>query len=61
MSLLARLVDSVIPLQGGGIIRQLHGYSGHGDERIEKFMRESILTGVSVPLYHMISRYKIFK
>jgi gamma-tubulin complex component 3 len=56
MSLLARLVDGATPLHGGGIIRRLHGYGGHGDEKIESFLRDSVLQGVCVPLYHMISR-----
>lgn len=56
MTLLARLVEGATPLHGGGIIRRLHGYSAHGDERIQSFMKETVLHGVCVPLYSMISR-----
>jgi gamma-tubulin complex component 3 len=57
MTLLARLVEAATPLQGGGMICRLFGYSRHGDGHVDKFLRGSILQGVCNPFYHMISRW----
>lgn len=56
MSLMARITDCAVPLAGGGLISRIHGHSFHGDDNFRNFVI-TMLKSVSVPLYHMITRW----
>ena len=55
MCLLARLVDGVLPLQGGAVASRLQGYAISGDP-VSRAVVKRVMVSVCHPVYAMLIR-----